>query len=289
MAIISFKEILNRREQHTVKQRKALDYLLSIPEECGYITIRELARRVGVTEVSILRMSRALGFGGFMELKDALRHYLPDLQSLARDQALRQREADLGDELNLAYASMVGYERKNLEDLYTNLRAEQLFDSARAILQADEVMLIGHTSSKVLADFFTIRLNYLQIKASSIKLDDSFYVQSSLARLKKNDIVILFSFSPYYLPIYNVARYAEHKGARVISITDSLQSPALSEKGFNFICRTNTRFFFNSQTATVSLINLLTSSIALEMGENLDLIQSEENTVSRFLNSGIPR
>ena len=74
----------------------------------------------------------------------------------------------------------------------------------------------------------------------------------------------------------------------IITITDSSASPAVTDGPFNFICGTKTKFFFNSLTAPISLINVLTSCIALEMGPVLDRILDEELSVSRFMSGEIP-
>ena len=39
----------------------------------------------------------------------------------------------------------------------------------------------------------------------------------------------------------------------------SMDSPAAGEDGDVFLCRTSARYFYNSQVATVSFINILTS------------------------------
>lgn len=55
-----------------------------------------------------------------------------------------------------------------------------------------------------------------------------------------------------------------------------------------FLCRTGARYFFNSQVATVSFINILASCIAIEMGPLFDEILANEQDVNDFLrnNSG---
>jgi len=155
-------------------------------------------------------------------------------------------------------------------------------------MNAREVLLFGHDVSKVMADYFAHRLNYLRIKASSLKLGDSDTVKTSLSMANENDVIVLFSFPPYYEPVSNVARYAAYRGATIITITDSSASPAVTDGPFNFICGTKTKFFFNSLTAPISLINVLTSCIALEMGPALDRILDEELSVSRFMSGEIP-
>lgn len=284
------KDIPALYQELTPKQRDIANFMLANPDDICYITLNQLAKRANTTEVSVIRLYRKLGFDSFLDLKQAFRDHT---QRLVRgnDPPAVVNPSVVNHFLPTAQQQlvreMISYEQDNINALHESISAEQLFSCARQLLDADQVMLLGHSSSKVLADYFTLRLNYLRVYATSIKLDDSFMVHSTLARLKRGDVVVLFSFRPYYLPIYNVSRFAEYHGISVITITDSLQSPAYTEVGNNFICQTSTRFFFNSQTATVSLINLLASCMAVELGETLDKIQMEENAVSHFLNAGM--
>ena len=285
---ISFSELILEKEKLTAKQEKIFDYMLNNPDDCCYMTIRQLSKRVGVTEVSILRMCRNLGFEGYVDFREYFRSRIQEIHAYSKPIPIKSdKENEEYRQQAMLLENMVEYEKRNLDYLYKDLTAEKVFGCAKAILAAKNIALFGHTTSKVLADFFTIRLNYLQMNASSVKLDESHFTKSVLARIDEEDMIILFCFSPYYQPIRNVVRYAEHKHTKILTITDSNNSPAINSTGYNFICNTNTRFFFNSQTATISLINLLTSTIALEMGESLDLIQMEENIVSQFLNMDI--
>lgn len=288
----TIKDIAAAYPRLTPKQRGIVDFMLANPEDVCYISLKQLAERANTTEVSIIRLYRKLEFDSFGSLKEAFRQHTQRIIRGSSPQALHNMDAfdaaGLTEQQKLV-REMINYEQNNIAALHESISAEQLFACARKLLDADQVMLIGHSSSKILADYFTLRLNYLRVFATSIKLDDSFMVQNTLARLKQGDVVVLFSFKPYHLPIYNVARFAEYRGISVITLTDSLQSPAITEAGDNFICNTSTRFFFNSQTATISLVNLLISCMAVELGETLDKMQMEENAVSRFINTGIPR
>ena len=52
-----------------------------------------------------------------------------------------------------------------------------------------------------------------------------------------------------------------------------------------FLCRTGARYFYNSQVATLSCINILTSCIAIQMGSGFDEILANEQDVMDFLDS----
>ena len=72
----TLQDLFSQYPRLTRKQRSILDHLREHPDEATYITLKSLAAKAGVSEVSILRLCRALGFGGFQELKEQFREEL---------------------------------------------------------------------------------------------------------------------------------------------------------------------------------------------------------------------
>ena len=271
----------------TTKQRSIADYILSAPEEVSYLSLKELSRRANASEVSVLRLCKALGYQNFVALKEALRdHMLDALQSFAPPAFLKipgERAVGSSEE---KLQSICADDMRNLSEMISALNADRLCACAKGLLEADEVLVFAHDGTKIFADYLCYRLNFLRIKASSVKLGDSDTVHTVLARLRKTDYVILLSFPPYHLPIYNVASFCRHRGTHILAITDSRNSPAAADDINVFICSTNARYFYNSQVATASFINILTSCIAVEMGSRFDDILAQEQDVSDFMSSG---
>lgn len=284
------QEMINQSDYLTKTQMRIFEYMLNHPEAVCYATLHDTAERIGVTEVSVLKVCRKLGCSGFAEMKNVFRLYVGERlkDTFDRNYTLETVDDSSRNDRGALLRSMFESEQQGLSLQATSISEEQIFDCAQILMNAREVLLFGHDVSKVLADYFAHRLNYLRIKAVSLKLGDSDTVQTSLAMANEEDVIVLFSFPPYYQPVSNVARYAAYRGAKVITITDSVDSPAVTDSSFNFICGTKTKFFFNSLTAPVSLISVLTSCIALEMGPALDRILEEELRVSRFMSGEFP-
>ena len=284
------QQMIELSDTLTKTQTRIFEYMLNHPEAVCYDTLRNTAKRIGVTEVSVLKVCRKLGCSGYAEMKEVFRHYVGERlkDSFDRSYTLETVDDRSRSDRGALLRSMFEAEQQGITALAASIGEEQIFDCAQTLMNAREVLLFGHDVSKVMADYFAHRLNYLRIKASSLKLGDSDTVKTSLSMANENDVIVLFSFPPYYEPVSNVARYAAYRGATIITITDSSASPAVTDGPFNFICGTKTKFFFNSLTAPISLINVLTSCIALEMGPALDRILDEELSVSRFMSGEIP-
>lgn len=282
-------ELFDKYEALTGKQKKIFDYMVEHPEEICYISLKALSKRLQVSEVSILRLCLALGLGGFVELKEMFRKDT-DLISRSRNnksKLFEKLDASVPVDNDELIRQLAKNEQLNLSGQFARLNTEELFSCAKVLLQVNEVIVFGHDASKIPADYLVHRLNYLRIKASAIKLGDDNTVKSILPRLGTKDCAIFFSFPPYHIPIKNVTNYARYRGIQTVTITDSLQSPAVVEGGFNFLCPTAAKFFFNSLTGPMALIGLLTSCIAVEMGDRLNKILEEEQSVYQFFKEDI--
>lgn len=276
--------ICEKHASLTPKQQEIAGYLLAHPEDACYISLRTLSRSIGASEVSILRTCNALGFSGFLELKEAFRGYTPVYgRGLPLPGIMGPGTAGQTEENLEVLGSIALEEQEKLNQFLQTLSQDQLFEEARRLLSANEVFLFGHDVSKIFADYYYHRLTFLRIKASSVMIGDGSTNQSMLARMKEGDHVVLFSFPPYHLPVYNTARIARQQGASITVITDSLASPAVLPESNTFICNTGTRFFYNSHTLLMALINLVASCVAMEMGEQYNTILQEERAVEGFM------
>ena len=287
----TLQDLFSQYPRLTRKQRSILDHLREHPDEATYITLKSLAAKAGVSEVSILRLCRALGFGGFQELKEQFREELAG--SLPADPV---RAAGLSgpspraDEDAAALSEILEEEASSMNRLLAEADAEKLFRCADTLLHSAHVRIFGHDGCKILADFLSHRLNHLRLSAGSIQMGNTDLVQLSLAELRPEDVVIVFSFRDYYIRARTIARYASQRGVPVILITDSTRSPAVDDSTYVFLCPTVVRASVNSFTTPVSLINILTQCVALRLGkETLEDIAESMRRVNRFIKTDTDR
>lgn len=70
------KELLH--SAHLTKtQRIIAEYVLDNASEACFMTSTEIALKLGVSESSVIRFSRTIGFDGFMDFQKALQKRLP--------------------------------------------------------------------------------------------------------------------------------------------------------------------------------------------------------------------
>lgn len=280
----NLEDLFRNGEKLTAKQRSIVNYIMSKPDEAAYLTLKELSARAGASEVSVLRLCRAVGLESFVELKQALRDYNSEQLRLAAPRVFSDgKEAEEMTDPRDVIAAACEDDVFNMRSMLSGLNKEALLSCAQGLLEAGEVAVFAHDASFLFADYLSYRLNFLRIKCTSFQLGNSDTIPSALARLEKNDWMILLSFPPYHQPIRKLVDFCRYKGIRVITITDSMESPAAVPDASVFLCRTATRFFYNSQCTTLSLINALASCIAYLLGPRFQDILEEEKEVSNFI------
>ncbi|MGI6666531.1 MAG: MurR/RpiR family transcriptional regulator [Bacillota bacterium] len=270
----------------TPKQRSIADFILAHPEEVCYLPLKQLSKRAGASEVSVLRFCRACGFDSYVQLKEAFRQRDGEKPTSRPKPTFIHRESQKSGASRTRLhrlQQICEAELSNLIGMMDRLNTDELFACVRTLMKAKEVLVFAHDGSRIFAEYLCYRLNFLRIRAVSVKLGDHTSVQATLARLCKNDVVVLLSFPPYYRPIHDVARYARYRGTQVITITNSAESPAVIEGVITFICPTATHFYYNSQVATASFINILASCMAAEMGHRYSEILAEQQSIGDFI------
>ena len=257
----------------TSKQKSIAQYIMDNPDEASYLSLKDLSTRTGSSEVSVLRLCRALK----QHTQGAFRAATLSAPSLHPDNRIGTAE----ELLNKVCAD----EQNNLNATIAQLDAQMLVNCAHRLLESERVFVFAHDRSYVFADYLCYRLNFLRIQATAVQLGESNTVSTILAAMQDGDTAILFSFPPYYEPCANAASYCRYKNIPLIAVTDSMDSPAAAGADSVFLCRTGARYFYNSQVATLSFINILTSCIAIQMGSGFDEILANEQDVMDFLDS----
>ena len=117
----------------TAKQRSIASYLLEAPDEVSYLTLKELSVRTRASEVSVLRLCKALGFDSFIALKEALRAHTQEAfraVTLPPFFVYSQNRSEGTPEEQLAQICLD--DQNNLANMIGQLDSETLFSSAAA-------------------------------------------------------------------------------------------------------------------------------------------------------------
>ena len=195
----SFQNINRNYNNLTRKQKELLDMLLANPEDVCYISLCELSKRSNVSEVTILRMCRRLGFRNFIDLKKAFREHTEHLVKNFMETSyfsLDLPAAERGDK-EAAMEQIVKNARAQSAEFFNRLPSRQILKTARLILRAKTVLICGQGVSSVVSEYFFRRISPLIPNAILVHPEDMDNVKANLIKLRQGDQVIAISFPRY--------------------------------------------------------------------------------------------
>ncbi len=210
--------ISNSFHQLTKSEKRIATYLVQNQNDAAFFTSLQIAEKLQVSEATVIRFARTLGFTNYPEMRVALQENFR--KRITNSVRLRSRLEELqsdGDPFERFINSEVDYlmqaertvDRKALETAVELLRSH------------DRVFAFGVGPSISLINLLEIRLTRLGRLVVPITTAGREMLEPMLL-MKKNDLLIaygFFSLSPY---LQLILEHASHRKTQIILITDTL-------------------------------------------------------------------
>jgi RpiR family carbohydrate utilization transcriptional regulator len=197
--------------------RKVADVILKQPEMAIYASVNEVAAAAAVSEATVMRFCRILGFKGFQDFKIAL----------AREMVIpsaRYHEVVSGGEDDAAVVRGVFQTNESaLQDTLEILEIGAIQEAARLLLAAREIVVVGVSGSGPAVAYTSNRLLLLGLKACSYL--DFYLMLMAASLLTPEDVVLAISNLGTTREVLETVGIAREKGAKVICITNNSLSP----------------------------------------------------------------
>ena len=198
-------------------ERKVADFILEDPQRASLMVINEIAAAAEVSVPSVTRLSKKLGYDGFMSFRVALASGISNPSPLDVEPIRANDPDDVAAEKLLLLVS------KCIEDTAKVLDAKKLSNFCDAILNAKRVLVIGKDESGVLADLFARHLTLRGIDANSATERGLSLAYAS--HLTDEDVVLAFSRSGTTKDVNDTIKAAHANGATCALICSNVTSP----------------------------------------------------------------
>ena len=252
-------KIFQRLETMSNGQRLLGEYLLSDSSGLVVSTAKEVADTVGVSESTVVRFAKELGYRGFPDLKRNLRKELgPRLRAAMR---MNQTIAGIGKTENLL-TNLIERDIQLLRSTLESISMEDFNKAVQLILKAKKIFVIGFSSSFALAYFLQFRLVRLGKRVHWIFLTGGTSLAEQLAYMKSDDLLIAIGFLRAPRETQTAMDHARKVGAPTLGITDSATTPIAKKADLYLLAQRGFHTTVNSMTAPFSLVNALVLAIA---------------------------
>jgi DNA-binding MurR/RpiR family transcriptional regulator len=249
-----------QRASLTRGQRIIADYISKHKNRITSMTSLMLAREIGVSDASIIRFARAIGYEGFSDMKADFYHQLTqeisqsDVGGYSVDQRLnllteKYQDLDLSKEFPKLLMDNVEHSiRQNPYQKY-----DKIVD---ALYHGRKKFVLGLRGGQGAASYFGRLLGYLMDEVTVITSGEGDTI-AQMQSLQRGDVVVAISYARYYKIDMLLARLIEKQGAMLCTLTDSMNSPLARNAAVVLLVETKHIAFSNSVVGTVGALEYL--------------------------------
>lgn len=261
-------------------EKKAADYLLSYQGDGRELTLELFADGAGVSQPTVLRFIRALGYQGFKDFRYEL---VREEDRTEKGYFLYGSSISKDDKIAELPAKLIGTAVGQLKDTLKNLSADNLEKVVRAITGARNIAVFYVENSSCTASDLVTKLTYLGFSCCSYS---DYYLQNvSAGNLTKEDVAIGISYSGCSISTVDAMRIAKKAGARTIAITNFENT--LLEKYADIVLITSGQHFIYgdaifSRVSQLAVVDMIYTGILLSDYEKYTaILDRSSNTIRK--------
>ena len=198
--------------------RKVADVILRQPEMAIYASVNEVAAVAAVSEATVMRFCRILGFKGFQDFKIALAREMVIPSPRFHEDAGGEGEDEVDSVRQVFQTNGVA-----LQNTLEILEIEAMKEAAQLLLTAGQIMVVGVGGSGPAVTYAGNRFLLLGLKA--YLCTDFYLMLMAASMLSRGDVVLAISNLGTTREIVETVGIAREREARVICITNNSLSP----------------------------------------------------------------
>lgn len=199
-------------------EQKVADYVLEHEAVCRKISLEALAEQSGVSQPTVIRFVKALGFRGFKEFRYKLMENALTEMRAGEQQPMYGYHLGPEEQLKLIPAKVVSTSVRTLEDMLKSISGEEFEKTIHMLSDAKRILLCCVENSSAVAKDLMTKLLYLGFDC---RYDEDYYIQKiAAAALTEQDVVIGISYSGQSKDTVDVMKTAKKAGAQTIAITN---------------------------------------------------------------------
>lgn len=251
-------------------EKKIVDYIQTYTEEIIYLSIGSLSEKCGVSETSVIRLCKAMGYVGYQELKINI------AKTIIEPMKYIHEAVNENDPVEEIIRKVMTADMKAIDDTLKILDPSQVSKSIDVLSNANRIEFYGVGGSGVLA--FDAQHKFFKYGIPCIAYNDPHMQIMSASMLRKGDVVVGISHSGSTRDLINSLSAASKAGATTICITGSIKSPITKVSDYKLLVLAKEAEFktepMASRIAQLAVIDVLAVGLALKRTnvvlENLD-------------------
>ena len=253
------QEMTARMQTFSKGQRQIAAYILEHYDRAAYMTASKLGTVVKVSESTVVRFADELGFSGYPEMQKAL-------QELAKTHLTAAQRMEVADNLlgkdNVLEKVLLG-DAEKIRHTLEGIDRKAFYAAVECIAKAKNIYILGSRSSASLAGFLNFNFQMMFDNVRNVEVTSGSEMFEQILNIGADDVLIAISFPRYSNRTVRAVRYAHSRGADVVALTDSAQSPLAPYADQVLTARSDMASFVDSLVAPLSIINAMVAAVSM--------------------------
>lgn len=254
-------------------------YIMDHYQEVPFLSVTALAKKIGVSDTTIIKFCIELGFEGFGSFKKKLSEYVhSEITMYSKFEAVSGALSESN-----VFDDVIKQDTHNIQSTLGSALNRSNFERLLPMLEsAKQIYTLGFRSSALLAEYMALGLRQQNWYVQSITPGYGDYIDK-ICLVGKNDLVIAFVFPRYSKDAVKMLKILKERGIQVILITDSRLSPVQAYADLIFTSDISSSTHIASHAGCISLIHTILTASALSRKEKTkEYLKEIENMFVSF-------
>lgn len=282
---VDFTQILSERfPQLTKSEKRIANHIRKHQEDCAFLSAGELAETLNLSEATLVRFARSLGFDGYPAMRKVLQNSYR--HRITHSSRLRSRLEDMHDSADLferLVVSDIDYMTQALE----SVNREELHRAVELIRTHKRIFVFGVGPSVTLVNLMELRLSRFGWQVISM-VSAGREILDHLLLMTENDLLFVICFFDVSPTLHLVLDFAREVHCPVVMLTDTLGSIVGNKADVVLAAKRGPMSGFHSLVVPMTIINSLLLSLAdgePSVMQNLDELDQLRERLTKYTNS----
>jgi len=250
-------------KRSTQTERKIALFIRDHTEEILHYTLLELADLIGVSDASVVRFCKSIGYKGFQDFK--INAALETVSTAQQYHPSLNKNDSAEDICHKIFNSEIAALTRTLQALDVRV----IDQVASLLFDARHILLCGTGGSQVVARDAQHKLLKIGIRSCAVEDKDIQLMEASL--LERGDVLVAFSHSGNNVHTLRAAELAKQSGASVVALT-SQGKTGLGRLADYTLTTVSEATIFRSESGSTRLAQLavIDSLVAIIAFQNYD-------------------
>ena len=212
-----FQELLSLYPTFSVTNQKVSDYIMNNKEEIPFISITQLASQCGVSDASITRFCKKIGFDKFNIFKLEVAKQLSSMPSQDTTTTLDNIKICDDDDFTKIIYKIMSLEIQTINQTASDLNPLLLEKAYQLIKSSKRVFFFGLGSNGIIATEAWSK--FATISSKFYTVSDSHMQAITTSLFTKDDVLVYFSYSGSTIELAQISKLVHKQGAKLILIT----------------------------------------------------------------------